>query len=69
MARSHAANAPDTATCAVSGCTAVATGCYRMDRNGVVIMVGRPRRKDEIPLCTSHSLSLSTDMVAGRSAS
>lgn len=56
----------DTVGCAVSGCESDATGFYRIDRNAVVIMVGRPRRKDEIPLCTTHTLSMSTDMVAGR---
>ena len=56
------------AHCAVGECQDEATGFYRIDGATIVIMVGRPRSKDEIPLCTRHTWALSRDMLAPQPA-
>jgi hypothetical protein len=59
---------PAKGRCAVSGCRAEATGFYRLDGDIVVIMVGRPRSRDEIPLCTDHTWHLGRDVLSRKPA-
>lgn len=49
--------------CAATGCGATATGFSRFDGDTVVIMIGQPRRADEIPLCTRQAWNLSRKIL------